>query len=164
MNIRKAVFLLLLIALFLTCGFLRDFVFLAVNEQTRIAYYHSPDSFLPHSMKFLEPLSYSALYYLKWLLTLVFAMLFMGLTIAFVYLFFPNRTYLSWTLYVYGGVMALAGVFWLGGYLVHSSEKGYIISRFLMGLEEGPVMLMLLIPGFRLFEISNRMKGRNLSK
>jgi hypothetical protein len=151
----KLVFLILLAGLFLSLGFLRDFVFLNVNEQSRIAYYHSPDSFLSPSMAFLTAWSYPQLYYLKWVLTFFFAGLFMVLTLAFVRLLFPARKYLRWTILAYGILLLLAGLFFIGGYLAGQSENGYRIARFLLGMAQSPIVLMVLLPAFRLADRSD---------
>jgi hypothetical protein len=160
MNLKKAVLLVLLIAVFLTCGFFRDYVFLNVNEEMRVTYYHSTDSTLAPGMKFLESYSYSQMYYIKWALTFLFSFLFMLLTMAFVRLFFPERKYLVWTLFTYLALVAFAALFWFGGFLANDSEKGYIFSRFLMGMAQSPVVLMVLIPSFRLLKAYSKPETR----
>jgi hypothetical protein len=147
---------ILLAAIFLACGFLRDYVFLNVNEQTRVAYYHSTDSSLSPSLHFLTRFSYMQLYYAKWMFTFFFSFLFMVLTLAFVKLFFREKKFLRWTVFAYGGLILLAGLFFLGGYLADNSEKGYLIARFLMGMAQGPVVLMVLIPSFKLMALQRR--------
>ncbi len=152
MSLKKTVTLIVLIAVFLCCGFFRDYVFLNFNEQLRVSYYHDHDSTLSSGLKFIESFSYSQLYYIKWGLTFFFSFLFMVLTWAFVKMFFPEKKYLKWTILVYLSLIAISALFWTGGYLFHHSEKGYIISRFLMGMAQGPIVLMALIPSFRLMK------------
>jgi hypothetical protein len=150
MRRKKKFLLLLLLILFIASGLFRDFVFVNVDEQTRIAYYHDTDSHLAASMKFLESFSYMTLYYFKWVLTLLFSFLFLTLSLGVIGLFFTKRVYVYWTIYAYAALFVLAGLFWGGGYLIHQWEKGYIIARFLMGMAQGPIVLMVLLPAFRL--------------
>jgi hypothetical protein len=152
MTLRKTVLLILLILLFLACGFFRDYVFLNVNEAMRLSYYHVSDSTVSPGMKFMESYTYPQMYYIKWALTFFFSLLFMLLTMAFVRLFYTERKYIIWTLYAYLSLVLIAALFWAGGYLANHSDKGYIISRFLMGMAQSPVVLMVLIPSFRLLK------------
>lgn len=161
MSLKTKLQLVFLLLLFVACGFFRDFVFLNVDEQSRIAYYHDTDSHLAHSMKFLERFSYETLYYMKWALTLFFSLLFMGLSLLVIRLFHTRADYLRWTLLAYSSLFVLAALFFGGGYLIHQWEKGYVFARFLMGLAQGPVPLMVLLTGFRLLELS-RTKTANL--
>jgi hypothetical protein len=135
---------------FLGSGLFRDFVFMNVNEQIRVVYYHSPDSVLAPSMKFLEQYSYSTLYYAKWGLTFLFTFLFMGLTLGFVRLLFKEKRFIRLTLWAYAFLFVAAGLFFLGGFLAGHSENGYTVARFLMGMAQGPIVLMVLIPAFKL--------------
>ncbi len=153
MRVPKLIRILLLGFVFLSLGFIRDFLFLNVNEQTRIAYYHSSDSQLAPSLHFLTAYSYSKLYYLKWALTFVFSVIYMGLSVGIVKVLFAGKKYLRWTVFAYTFLIILAGIFWYGGYLAGHSENGYLISRFLMGMAQGPVVLMVLVPAFKLMDV-----------
>jgi hypothetical protein len=150
MKSRTIIPLLFVAALFLGSGFFRDFVFLNVNEQLRVAYYHPPETFLSPSMAFLKTFSYTSLYYLKWVLTFAFAGLFMALTLLVVKILFADKTHFRWTLLTYGLLVILAGLFFLGGYLFGRSENGYLIARFLLGIAQSPIVLMVLVPAFKL--------------
>jgi hypothetical protein len=152
MKAGKRTTLVLLGLIFLACGFLRDFVFLNVNEQTRVTFYHTADSTLNPLFSCLSTWSYSRLYFLKWGLTFLFSFLFMGLTMAFIRMVFIEKKYLRLVFLSYAALIFLASIFFLGGWVAGNSEKSYLISRFLMGIAQGPIVLMVLLPAFRLLQ------------
>jgi hypothetical protein len=130
-----------------------------VDEQSRIAYYHDTDSHLAHSLKFLERFSYYSLYYIKWILTLFFSLLFMGLSLLIIRVFYGSVNYTRWTLFAYAALFILAALFFCGGYLINHWERGYIFARFLMGIAQGPIPLMVLLTGFRIQKFSRDATG-----
>jgi len=136
--------------LYVATGFFREFVFVNVNEQIRVTYYKVGDSQLAPSMRFLEGTDYGTLYYSKWILTLVFTLIFAGLAALIVKLLFAEKKFVRLTLLVYAGVFALGILFFGLGLLLGQQEKLYTIARFLAGLVETPAMLIVLIPAFYL--------------
>jgi hypothetical protein len=141
---------LFLVILFLVFGFVRDFVFINLNEQASVTYYHSIESHVSASLHFLSAYTYPQLFALKWILTIAFALLFMGLTIAIVRLFYKEKIFLYLTMIAYGVLFLLAAIFFILGQIIPLQLNGYLISRFLMGIAEGPVVLMVLLPAFKL--------------
>ncbi len=137
---------LLLIAL----SFFREFVFLNINEQSRVTYYHTTDSHVSPLMSFLENFSYPVLYYSKWFLTLFFPLLFMYISCMIVKEVFKNKNYIRWTIFSYAGVVGLSILLFALGWLFNFSEKGYTFARAIIGITESPVILMLLIPVFKI--------------
>jgi hypothetical protein len=154
MKFRKYALLLILVVFFIASGFYRDFVFLNVNAQMRASYYLHKDSELAPSMKFLEAYSYIHLYYVKWVLTFLFSLLFMTYTIGIIHLYFPEKKYIRWAVITYALLFSIAALFWTGGYLANHSEKGYLVARFLMDMTQSPIMLIVLIPALRLLKNS----------
>ncbi|MFI5149124.1 MAG: hypothetical protein ACHQRM_05280 [Bacteroidia bacterium] len=152
MKFRVNMLLVLLVAIFIATGFFREFVFHNVNAQIRASYYGHKDTDLDPSMLFLESYTYMRLYYLKWVLTFLFSLVFMGYTLALIALFFPVKKYLRWVLITYALLFLTAAVFWTGGYLANHSEKGYLIARFLMDMTQSPIMLIVLIPALKLLK------------
>ncbi|HXC07268.1 MAG TPA: hypothetical protein VNZ86_21050 [Bacteroidia bacterium] len=155
MKYRTSFFVLLVVLIFIASGFFRDYVFHNVNAQMRTSYYGQKDTELDPGMKFLEGYTYLKLYYFKWILTLLFSVLFMGYTLALIRLYFPLKTYLRWVLLAYGFLFGVAALFWTGGFLANHSEKGYLIARFLMDMTQSPIMLIVLIPALRMLKKEN---------
>jgi hypothetical protein len=155
MKASKILLLVLLGLVFLASGFFRDFVFLNVNEQTRVTYYHACDSSLNPAFRSISSWSYNRLYFLKWALTFLFSFLFMGLTMAFIRIVFTETRYLRLVALSYAVLIILAGLFFFGGWLAGHSEDSYRIARFLMGMAQGPIVLMILLPAFRLMHTGN---------
>jgi hypothetical protein len=152
MKYRRNAFLLILVVLFIASGFFRDYVFHNVNAQMRASYYGQKDTELDPGMKFLESVPYMRLYYAKWVLTLLFSLIFMGYTLALVRLHFSERRYIRWIILSYTLLFVIATLFWFGGFLANHSEKGYLIARFLMDMTQSPIMLIVLIPALKLLK------------
>jgi hypothetical protein len=125
-------------------GFFREFVFLNINEQMRVAYYNSPDSHLSPALSFLENFGYNTLYYLKWPLTLVFAALFCTLAVFVIRIGFATRQYTRLVILAFAGVFMLGALLFMAGWLFNSNATVYDLSRFLAGLVESPVLLLML--------------------
>ncbi len=137
-----------LLVLFVCTGFFREFVFLNWNEQIRVTYYNSPDSHVHPVMQWLGSFSYESLYWLKWPITLVFSVIFAGLSILIVHLLFKSRAYNKITLYAYAALFLLSFLFFVIGWLIGFRDAAYPIARFLAGMIESPVLLIILIASF----------------
>lgn len=60
------------------------------------------------------------------------------------------------TILTYVGIIILSAVFTTIGYLFEgTSEKMYEFARYLMGMAQSPIVLMILIPTFKLSEKEN---------
>jgi len=137
-----------IVILFILTGFFREFVFLNINEQMRVTYYHSPDPHVAPSMQWLSAFDYATLYYLKWPLTLAFAAVFATYAALTVRLMFRDKLYVRVTWLAYAGVFTLSFVFFGIGLLSGSREATYDIARFLAGIIETPAMLVVLVSSF----------------
>ena len=57
------------------------------------------------------------------------------------------------TIGLYAFVTVIAGMFMITGYVIEGiSEKMYEFARYLMGMAQSPIILMILIPAFKLSE------------
>jgi len=138
----------LLVLLFILTGFFREFVFLNVNEQMRVTYYNSPDNFVSPSMHWLGSISYTSLYYLKWILTAVFILIFAGMAAVIVKLIFQDKKLIRISILTYLLIFATSFLFYLIGALFGNTETTYAIARFLAGLAESPALLIILVGAF----------------
>ncbi len=138
----------LLVLLFILTGFFREFVFLNVNEQMRVTYYNAPDTFVAPSMQWLESLSYTSLYYFKWILTAVFILIFAGMAAVIVQLIFQDKKLIRIAVHTYLLIFSTSFLFYLIGALFSNTETTYAIARFLAGLAESPALLIILVGAF----------------
>lgn len=134
--------------LFILTGFFREFVFLNVNEQMRVTYYHSPDPHVAPSMQWLGSFSYTTLYYMKWFLTLGFTIVFALLAAWIVNTIFRDKKLVRLSLIVYSAVFIASFMFFLAGAFFGNTETTYAIARFLAGIIESPAMLIILLGAF----------------
>jgi len=144
LNNRDKLLLLLGVLCILVVSFMREYVFIQINEQLYALWYSLPST-ANQSIPFLMSLDYYPLYYSKWVLTLLFALVFL-LNASFILHVIFKRYYLRELLAIYvlitvGAASSLA-IAWMMG----DVQDGYLIARFLMGLAQSPVPLMIMIP------------------
>lgn len=141
-----------ILALLVLSGYIRDTVFKSINAVLR-AWDLDQDYFLPSFLSFLENYEYETLENLKWLLTILFCLLYLLLSIFAIKLFFNNSAYIKISIYTYLGIILISGIFILIGFIFNSaSSKMYEFARYLMGMAQSPIVLMILIPTFKLSE------------
>lgn len=148
MNRNHKLLIAFLAILFIITGFFREFVFLNVNEQMRVTYYNSPDPHVAPILQWLGSFSYTTLYYLKWLLTLAFTMVFALLAALIVHILFRDKKLVRLSLIAYSAVFFASFLFFLSGVIFNNGETTYAIARFLAGIIESPAMLIILLGAF----------------
>jgi hypothetical protein len=147
-RLTKRLLISALVIFYIACGFFREFVFLNINEQSRVTYYRDNDSHVASSMQWLSGLSYETLYYMKWPLTLAFAAWFAFLAASVVKIAFRDKTLVRITWLAYATAFVLGFIFYGIGSLTGHRETTYAIARFLAGLTETPAMLVILLAVF----------------
>ncbi|MFZ6050975.1 hypothetical protein [Halocola ammonii] len=83
---------------------------------------------------------------LKWVFTLVFTIVHLGLAMAILWLWFGERKYLRWLVLFYGVVFVLAGAIFIFGKLTGTHDATYQVTRKLMGALQSAVPLMVFFP------------------
>lgn len=150
MKIRKFSILSLIVLLILVLGYYRDFIFKGVNaiiqaKELNVSYTAAS------SLQFLHTYPIPFLLKLKWTLTLIFSVIYLGITLFTIHFIFRNPKFNRITIITYLTVGFISGVFMLTGYVFTGlSDKMYEFSRYLMGMAQSPIILMILIPGFKL--------------
>jgi hypothetical protein len=99
-------------------------------------------------MRWLEHLSYSQLYYSKWILTLLFAAWFAFMAGYIIQRIFEDRSKRKTTYIVFAVTFLISLLIYAGGAVVGKTYLTYDISRFLAGLIETPAMLAILVAAF----------------
>lgn len=153
--IKTGLLITIICILVILTGYLRDSVFKTINALLR-SWDLEQDYYLPPFLSFLENYEYDTLLNLKWQLTLLFSILYLILSLFAIKLVFKNRKYMTITILTYVGIIILSAVFTTIGYLFEgTSEKMYEFARYLMGMAQSPIVLMILIPTFKLSEKEN---------
>ncbi|MGZ4056425.1 MAG: hypothetical protein ACXVPU_15025 [Bacteroidia bacterium] len=144
--------IIVIICSLLTTGYYRDFVFKTINGLLK-AWDFDVDYVMPSSLRFLENYEYDTLVNIKWLLTFLFSFIYLIIALITIKIIFNNKKYLKITIGTYIGITALSGIFILTGHFFHhSAEKMYEFARYFMGMAQSPIILMILIPAFKISE------------
>jgi hypothetical protein len=147
---KKYILVLLIVCTLLLLGYYRDFVFRTINTVIQAKEYDAAFT-SPPTLQFLDQYTYEGLIKLKWTLTLLFTLVYLGITLFTVKIVFDKKKYNRITIGVYAVIMLLSGLLMLTGYVFNSLlETMYELSRNLMGLAQSPIILMILIPAFKL--------------
>ncbi|HAW20967.1 MAG TPA: hypothetical protein DCX14_12360 [Flavobacteriales bacterium] len=136
---------LLLVVLLASTGYVREFLFVNINEQLSFLWYGHETSNMSRVLSFLDGFDYWTIYYLKWALTGVFSVIYLiETTLALKYLF--NSFYARESVFLYAALIVVSTILFVGYSAFDNAEDGYLLSRFFMGLAQSPVPLMILIP------------------
>lgn len=143
---------ILLLVVIVWLGFLRDYIFININYIIDHLYYNSEVIHYHSFYSFLEPLDVSGLVTLKWMLTLVFTVVNLLLSVIILNQMFKNPEMPLKLLYVsYLAIFMISGLFYIAGKLGGFSELGYTLSRRFMGALQSPVPLMVTAAAHMLF-------------
>lgn len=153
---KNILFYILLITALLAFGFYRDFVFKQINALLQ-AWDHDIDYTMPPSLRFIADYNYDTIVNIKWLLTLVFSGIYLVIALLLIKRLFQNRLFSRITLFTYIGITVVSALFILTGMLLpHTAQKMYEFARYLMGMAQSPLVLMILVPAFLLAEKEKR--------
>ena len=138
------VVLILLVLGIIALGFLREYVFVSINEQL-FALWNDRESRITGFITIIKSLSYYQLYYFKWFLTALFSGFFYGWSLLIL-----NRLFHNYHWKELGGVylllIGIAIITMLIGWPLGKLNESYVIARFFMGIAQSPLPLMLMIP------------------
>jgi hypothetical protein len=142
----------LIIALILFIGFFRETTFKSINALLQ-AWDADWDYDMPFYLDFLKSLDYDTIVNLKWLFTLIFSFFYLLICCYTVKVMFNSVLFKRITIGAYIFITVFSGIFIVIGMLIpHSSTKMYEFARYFMGIAQSPVILMILVPVFRLAE------------
>src|ERR1035437_10971973 len=126
---KKILFIVLLIITTVILGFLRDHVFVSINQIIETG-----NDTNGH------------LLILKWILTGFCSIVYLGITCAFLFLIFHSRKYVWVAISVYLLIFAVAFLIGGIGYITVSFGKVYLLIRAILGIAQSPIVMMILIP------------------
>lgn len=151
-NLKKYTALVIIAVIAVLSGYLRDTVFKTINAILR-AWDLDEDYNLPAFLSFLNNYEYNTLVNLKWLLTLLVSILYLIISLFAIKILFNNKKYIKITIFTYLGITFISAIFIFTGMIVeNTAEKMYEFARYLMGMAQSPIILMILIPAFKLSE------------
>lgn len=158
-TIKRNIFIILITCILLSLGYYRDFVFVNINALLKARDFRM-DYSMPSSLEFFNNYGYNTLVKIKWLLTLLFSGFYLILSSFAISLLFNNKKYLNITIAVYIIVTIVSGLFIASGLIFETiGSKMYDFSRYLMGMLQSPIILMILIPTFKL--LGNELQEKN---
>jgi hypothetical protein len=139
---------LLIVSLF-ALSFLREYIFEGIND--RLYRLQSSQSDYPFStgLEILAPLSYYPLYYLKFVLILLFTLIFAWLTLWTIEAWFKQKKYIKPVLWLFGGVFSLSALLFVFGLAIGYGHEAYAVARHLIELIQSPLAAFMLIVSLR---------------
>lgn len=159
---RKWMLFLLFFMSFAVCGYLREFFFVHMNNIMFMKYYHSESPLaVPPVMKGFQVYSYDTLYYLKYLFTVIWTILFFLLNYYALRTLTVNPLFIRLLLISYAGMLTLSALSMLYGYFVnHQWDRDeYTLSRWLMGIAQSPLICLILLAASKLSFQGPNTKG-----
>lgn len=143
-------FIIFLILVFLILlGLFRIYLFVNINNQLK-ENLHAPTFLYKNQIELIRHLDSGRLVILKWALTIVFTLVYLGISCWTVKWFFHEWIFVRITLVVFF-LMVLISFFvmMLGYFYPGIAGEAYQFSRYLMGIAQSPLVLMILIPLFK---------------
>lgn len=128
MNLKKKILLVLLLIVAVALGYLRDYIFVSINEKTGQG-----------------PNGSGELFIWKWPLTFAFALGYFALTCFLLHLIFAKKKYIYLVSAVYLFLFSVSFLVSGAGYFFSSFEKVYPFIRTVMGIAQSPNVMMILI-------------------
>ncbi len=138
---RKKILIFGLIALTITLGFLREYIFVSVNMETGQGPSGSGDLFI-----------------WKWVLTFAFSIAYLTLSGCFLYFIFSSVKYIRLAILIYALLFFISFLVALIGYLFYSFSDAYPYIRKVLGVAQSPIITMILIPACFLNELTHSSK------
>jgi len=138
--------------LFIVLGLFREYFFIHVNNLMFLKYYGSTTLPVPPLFEIFGTTSYSTMYYLKYLFTGLSFVVFFGLSWLCLWSFTKNKYLLKWFTYSYLLLLLLGLISMLWGYFVKMrlADDEYTFSRWLMGIAQSPIPVLIFIAASRL--------------
>lgn len=146
---KKVFVIFITIAAYSVLGYFREFLFENVNDAMYSINYH-PDEQSPKvdvNMRFLFDYTYKQLYFAKWGLTLIVAALNAITGYLFIRVVFANKSLIKSYFLLYLAVSFIAFLSTILGLILNDNTWTYKLSRFLMGIAQSAIPLLIVIFG-----------------
>jgi len=153
---------LIFISIFALLGFSREFVFVNINSRLSSLYYNNNNFILPNSLSFFSRFKYNDLYKIKYVLTILFFIVYFSCSYYAVKQFYQNKKITNWVIYIYIILLALAVICSLYNYFFSKDLGGddYTFSRWLIGIAQSPLIAFFMLASGKLY-INFKQKENN---
>ena len=121
---KKPISIILLVLVIIILGFYRDAVFIPINEDIKKG---------------------ADLNTLKWILTGIFTIAYMAITVILLFILYKSIKYVLIALSVYAFILIVSFLISIVGYIFFSFQAVYPFIRTIMGVAQSPVIAMVLI-------------------
>ena len=152
---RKIAALAIFLLLFFFAGYFRDFLFVNTNLQLYKLSSNKAEGEgeVDAALHIITSVSYNQLYIAKWIMTIIFCLIYLGISYLIVQLLFKEKKYRNITITTYGILLFISFLVTVIGYFINDNTWTYKLSRYLMGIAKSPIVIMILIPAFKLKSI-----------
>ena len=133
----------ILIPLIILLGFLRDYFFVNINWVYLTLTINRKNAARPEFYELLE-WSTDEILGLKWALTVLFYLLYLGLTLLIIHIAFKKRSLNILTFLLYVGIFVVSGLLYIIGWITGSSADLYGVIHWLMSMAQSFFPLMFL--------------------
>lgn len=157
MKQRKYSLYLVFFLVFAALGYCREYFFVHLNNILYIKYYQRPSDLpVPPLMRIFESQSYAALYYSKYMYTLVWTALFFSAGYLALKKLSWQQGLLKLYFYAYALILMLSALSMLYAYFIRQDLQNdeYTLSRWLMGIAQSPIICLLLLASEKLYQKS----------
>ncbi len=160
MRTKTVVFFLLMFGM---AGYLRERFFEHYNIIMAGSYRHTDEyaiigAKIPVVMAPLNNISYPALYYSKYIFTLIWIIIFFTIGYFALKKLSSHKNILKFLTWSYLILLILAGISMALGYLISSTLKNdeYTLSRWLLGIAQSPIICLILLASDKLYSKSQQ--------
>ena len=121
-----------IIILLFVIGYFRDYIFVGINYRiASLTYNEFPDN-LPPIPSFFLRFNIEELYLIKWILTILFTILYYSVSCLTVYYLFRQKKFIIYTTALFGAVFIISFIIIIMGYVIKNHDDTYTLSRHLM--------------------------------
>ena len=156
-NMKKTIWVLLMVLLFGFLGYAREFFFVHLNNIMYMKYYSNTSTLaVPLVMRPFEHFSYSTLYYSKYAYTLLWTLIFFGTSYLALKKITANTLALKLLFYAYCLLLLVAGLSMVYGFVMKQQLQSdeYTLSRWLLGIAQSPIICLILLASEKLYNKS----------
>ncbi|MBS1652597.1 MAG: hypothetical protein JSU07_11375 [Bacteroidetes bacterium] len=126
---------------------MRESFFIQINNLMYKKYYGHTDLPMPAYIQIFNNFSYTTIYLMKYVFTLLWTFLFFTLNYIAIMSFKKQKRTNLWLICIYAGISLIAVISMLYGYLAHSQlqDSEYSFSKWLVGVLQSPFICLFLL-------------------
>lgn len=138
--------------LFIGLGLFREYFFIHINNIMTLKYYGTTSLPVPGHFSWYAGLAYETMYYLKYIFTGIFFLIFYLLAYFCLRSLTENKILLKWLSLTYAVLLILCIISMAWAYFVRMKlqDDEYTFSRWLMGIAQSPLIALFFIASSRL--------------